>query len=61
MCTGFFKFGDVETGAVMTLNFKTMPAPGKFRYQLGEPFYYYNLKASIVHNGILKEVVLVDE
>lgn len=32
MCTGFFKFGDVETGAVMNLTFKTMPAKGRFRY-----------------------------
>ena len=32
MCTGFFKFGDVESGATMNLKFKTMPVPGKFRY-----------------------------
>ena len=32
MTTGFFKFGDVESGATMTLDFKTMPVPGKFRY-----------------------------
>lgn len=32
MTTGYFKFGDVESGATMTLDFKTMPVPGRFRY-----------------------------
>jgi len=61
MTTGFFKFGDVESGATMTLKFKTMPAPGKFKYQVGEPFYFYDMRAEITHNGVFKEVVLVDE
>jgi len=61
MTTGHFKFGDVESGATMNLKFKTMPASGKFRYQVGEPFYFYDLRADIVHNGAYKEVVLVDE
>ncbi|EAR99458.2 transmembrane protein, putative (macronuclear) [Tetrahymena thermophila SB210] len=58
---GFFKFGDVESGATMTLKFKTMPIPGKFRYQVGEPFYFYDLRAEIKCDGVYKEVVLVDE
>lgn len=45
----------------MTLKFKTMPIPGKFRYQVGEPFYFYDLRAEIKHDGVYKEVVLVDE
>mmetsp|Transcript_59087 Transcript_59087/g.68367 ORF Transcript_59087/g.68367 Transcript_59087/m.68367 type:complete len:300 (-) Transcript_59087:216-1115(-) len=61
MCTGFFKFGDVESGATMTLSMKTMPVPGPFRYQVGEPFYFYDLRAHIHHNGTYKEVVLVNE
>lgn len=70
MTEGFFKMGDVETGAVMNLKFKTMPVPGKFRYQVGEPFYFYDLRgiasnylslAEITHQGQFKEVVLVDE
>jgi hypothetical protein len=61
MSTGHFKFGDLESGATMNLKFKTMPAPGKFRYQVGEPFYFYDLRADVVHNGQYKEVVLVDE
>jgi hypothetical protein len=46
MTTGHFKMGDVETGAVMNLTFKTMPVPGKFRYQVGEPFYFYDLRGT---------------
>lgn len=61
MTTGHFVFGDVESGAMMTLNFKTMPVAGKFRYQVGEPFYYYDVRAQINVNGVYKEVVLVDE
>ncbi|CAK78261.1 unnamed protein product (macronuclear) [Paramecium tetraurelia] len=61
MTTGYFKMADVETGAVMNLKFKTMPVPGKYRYQIGEPFYFYDLRAEITHNGQHKEVVLVDE
>jgi len=62
MATGFFKFGDVESGATMNLKFKTMPVPGKFRYQVGEPFYFYDVRADItLKNGELKQVVLVDE
>jgi hypothetical protein len=61
MTTGHFKFGDLESGATMTLKFKTMPAPGRFRYQVGEPFYFYDLRADILHNGVYQEVVLVDE
>lgn len=38
-----------------------MPVAGKFRYQVGEPFYFYDLRAEIVHKGVFKEVVLVDE
>ena len=38
-----------------------MPANGKFRYQVGEPFYFYDLRAEIMHDGLFKEVVLVDE
>lgn len=45
----------------MNLKFKTMPANGKARYQVGEPFYYYDLRAEILYKGVLKEVVLVDE
>ena len=38
-----------------------MPVPGKYRYQVGEPFFFYDLRAEITHNGVFEEVVLVDE
>ncbi len=38
-----------------------MPAPGRYRYQVGEPFYFYDLRADILHDGVYKEVVIVDE
>jgi hypothetical protein len=38
-----------------------MPTSGRFRYMVGEPFYFYDLRAEITHNGTFKEVVLTDE
>ena len=38
-----------------------MPAHGQWRYQVGEPFYFYDLRAEVVHNGQYKEIVLIDE
>ena len=38
-----------------------MPTHGQFRYQVGEPFYYYDVRAEVSHNGEFKEIVLVDE
>jgi hypothetical protein len=38
-----------------------MPAPGNFRYQVGEPFFIYDLRAHIHRKGVYEEVVLVDE
>ena len=40
---------------------KTMPVHGQFRYQVGEPFYFYSLRADVVHEGKYKEIVIVDE
>jgi hypothetical protein len=48
--SGYFKFGDVESGAMMTLHFRTMPfANNKFNFS--EPFFVYDLWAEITHNG----------
>ena len=44
-----------------SIQFKTLPIKGPFRFQVGEPFYYYDVRAEISHNGQFKEVVLVDE
>jgi hypothetical protein len=61
MVKGHFVFGDVESGATMRLDVKTMPIAGRSRYQVGEPYFYYDVRAQINHNGVFSEVVLVDE
>ena len=38
-----------------------MPVYGRMRFQVGEPFYFYDVRAEISHKGDFKEVVLVDE
>ncbi len=40
---------------------KTMPVHGQYRYQVGEPYYYYDIRGEITHDGQFKDVVLVDE
>jgi hypothetical protein len=45
----------------MIIEVKTMPVHGEWRYQVGEPFYFYSLRAEVSHNGQYKEIVLVDE
>lgn len=48
--TGFYKFGDVDSGAMMTLHFRTMPfANNKFNFT--EPFFIYDMWAEIAHDG----------
>jgi hypothetical protein len=48
--TGFYKFGDVESGATMTLHFKTMPFSNN-KYNFTEPFLVYDLYAEVSHDG----------
>jgi hypothetical protein len=48
--TGNFKIGDVESGATMTLHFKTMPFSNN-RYNFTEPFMVYDMWAEVSHNG----------
>merc|ERR1719230_1592834 len=48
--TGMYKFGDVESGAMMTLHFKTMPFANN-KYHFTEPFLVYDLYAEVTHNG----------
>ena len=48
--TGVYKIGDVESGATMTLNFKTMPySNGKYHFT--EPFLIYDMQATVSHGG----------
>lgn len=56
--TGFYKFGDVETGAMMTLHFRTMPfANNKFNFS--EPFFVYDMWAELTHNGKLQNIRII--
>ena len=38
-----------------------MPASGRFRFEVGEPFYYYDVRAEVTFRGTVKEIVIVDE
>jgi hypothetical protein len=46
--TGMYKFGDVESGAMMTLHFKTMPYSNN-KYNFTEPFLIYDMYADVTH------------
>lgn len=48
--TGYYKLGDVESGATMTLHFKTMPYSNN-KYNFTEPFLIYDMHAHVSHNG----------
>lgn len=48
--TGRYKMGDVESGAMMTLHFKTMPYSNN-KYNFTEPFMVYDMWAEVSHNG----------
>ena len=48
--TGKYKIGDLESGALMTLYFKTMPYANN-KYNLTEPFMVYDMWAEVNHNG----------
>ena len=48
--TGMYKIGDVESGAMMTLHFKTMPYANN-KYAFTEPFLIYDMYAEVSHNG----------
>jgi hypothetical protein len=48
--TGFYKFGDLETGAIVTAHFKTMPYSAN-QYWYSDPFLVYDLMVEIQHEG----------
>ncbi len=48
--TGVYKFGDVESGATMSLHFKTMPYSTN-KYHFTEPFLIYDMYAEVSHAG----------
>lgn len=57
---GHYVFGDLESGATMRVDFQTMPVGGRYRFRLEEPYYFFDVRAEITHNGVIEEVILVD-
>ena len=56
-----YKFGDVESGATMTLRFKTMPFANN-KYNFTEPFLIYDMYADVSHNGqVVTETIIKAE
>lgn len=49
-CTGFMKFGDLETGAAVTCHFKTMPTSAN-QYAYSDPYFVYDMVVEIVNKG----------
>lgn len=60
--TGFYKFGDLETGAIVTVHFKTMPYSAN-QYWYSEPFLVYDMVAEISCNGeyIVEHIIKAEE
>lgn len=60
--TGFYKFGDLETGAIVTAHFKTMPYSAN-QYWYSEPFLVYDMVAEISCNGeyIVEHLIKAEE
>ena len=48
--TGMYKLGDVESGATMTVRFRTMPYSNN-KYYFSDPFLIYDMSAEVSHNG----------
>lgn len=60
MTKGRYVFGDLENGATMRIDFETMPVRSESRFQVGEPFYFFDVVANITHKGVFQKVVVVD-
>lgn len=59
--SGFYKMGDVESGAMMSVKFRTMPYANN-KYNMSEPFFIYDLVCEITHEGEYhKEVIIKPE
>jgi len=58
--SGMYKFGDVESGATMTVNFKTMPYSNN-KYNFSEPYLIYDMTAEVSHEGNVFTETLISE
>lgn len=57
---GMYKIGDVESGATMTINFKTMPYSNN-KYNFSEPYLIYDMQAEVSHEGNVFTETLIAE
>eukprot|EP00340_Litonotus_pictus_P006320 CAMPEP_0170518488 /NCGR_PEP_ID=MMETSP0209-20121228/4168_1 /TAXON_ID=665100 ORGANISM="Litonotus pictus, Strain P1" /NCGR_SAMPLE_ID=MMETSP0209 /ASSEMBLY_ACC=CAM_ASM_000301 /LENGTH=256 /DNA_ID=CAMNT_0010804065 /DNA_START=68 /DNA_END=838 /DNA_ORIENTATION=- len=58
-CTsGYMKLGDLETGSVVTLNFKTMPTSSN-QFFYSDPFLIYDMNAEINANGSVDTIQVI--
>jgi len=56
--TGIIKLGDLETGSIVTIHFKTMPySANQFTY--ADPFFVYDMRAEINQKGSVENVELI--
>ncbi len=57
--TGWMKLGDLETGSLVTVNFKTMPySANQFNY--ADPFLVYDMSVDINHKGKIETHQIID-
>lgn len=57
--TGFMKLGDLETGSIVTANFKTMPYSSN-SFQYSDPFLVYDLSVEMNYKGTIQTVQIVN-
>ena len=48
-CKGTITYGDVDSGELATINFKTMPIRKHNKFIVGEPYYFYDLRVELNH------------
>lgn len=59
-CTvGFMKLGDLETGSIVHVNFRTMPYSAN-HYFYADPYLVYDMSAEINSKGNVEKVQIVD-
>lgn len=58
-CTGVMKLGDVETGSLVDVHFKTMPySANQFTY--ADPFFVYDMKVETNRKGYVETHQLIE-
>ena len=60
MTHGSYTFGDLESNAMIWIDFKTMPIRRNNRYALGEPTFLYDVIATLNVDGKIEKIIMVD-